>query len=107
MAASATSLNWPKQSDRYCDGLDDNGHWLPEIAYEALHERGCIVDIGQIGPFVRRLLDRFVKQGVLVKYRGHWDTTFTVAGMGHGRHTIWATPDYVEALGGLVQLKAA
>jgi hypothetical protein len=97
---TSVSLNWPKQSAVYCDGFDDNRHWLPEVAYEKLQDCGYIVQLGQVGPFVQRLLDRFVKQGVLVKYRGHWDTTLTFAGMGPLK-TIWATPEYVEQLPGV------
>lgn len=85
-------LNWPKQSKTYTEGFDDNGHWLPELAYEALHESGFIVNLGQIGPFVERMLNRLVKQGCIVKYRGHWDTLHNAFGMGPLK-TIWATPD--------------
>lgn len=101
-----TSFNLPKQSDRYTEGFDDNGHWLPEMAYDVLHDRGVIVQLGQIGPFVERLLNRFVRQGGLVKYRGHWDTTLTFAGMGPLK-TIWATPDYVAQLPGFDAQTAA
>lgn len=90
------SLNWPKQSDRYCEGLDDNGQWLPEVAYAKLHDDSAIVDLGQIGPFVRCLLDRLVKQGALVKYRGYWDTLHDAFGMGTLK-TIYATPEYAAA----------
>lgn len=96
---TTATFNWPKQSETYCEGFDDNGQWLPEMAYGAIHDSGCIVQLGQIGPFVERLLNRFVKQGVLVKYRGYWDTTLTFAGMGPLK-TIWATPDYVAQLPG-------
>lgn len=89
---SAIPLNWPKQSERYCEGLDDNGQWLPELALETLHNAGAIVDLGQIGPFVRRMLTRLEKQGVIVRYKGHFDTLQREFGIGPLK-TIWAIPE--------------
>ena len=88
----------PQQSSRYCEGFDDNGQWLLSMAYAAIEEQGSIVQLGQIGPFVQRRLDALVRDGALVKYRGHWDTLLTFCGMGPLK-TIWATPEIAEAAG--------
>jgi hypothetical protein len=51
--------------------------------------RGGVPDIGQIDGAVARDLDRLVHQGVLVKYRGYWDTLSPDFGLGPLK-TIWA-----------------
>lgn len=51
------------------------------------------VDIGQIGPLVRKALDKAVRAGKLKKWRGKW---FPVAGAPFGLgpdKTCWSTPE--------------
>jgi hypothetical protein len=81
---------------QYAEGFDENGQWTLESAYEAIERRGVIVNLGMITPTVARRLDTLVKEGVLVKYRGHWDTLLTFTGMGPLK-TIWAVPEIARA----------
>jgi hypothetical protein len=83
----------------YADGFDENGQWEASMANLALENNGAIVDIGQVPAWMRKQLDRRAKEGVLVKYRGHWNTLLTFAGMGRPDKTIWAYPAIAEAAG--------
>lgn len=58
-----------------------------------LNEDGAVVQIGQISPQDARMLDKLAKQGVLFKYRGHWDTMSPKFGMGPLK-SIWAWPKH-------------
>lgn len=86
----------------YADYLGPDGKWTAASAYKAIDNRGHVCDIGQIGPASRKVLDGLVKDGTLVKYRGHFNTLLTFAGMGPLK-TIWATPEIAEAAGATVR----
>ncbi len=58
-----------------------------------INEDGAVVNIGQIGPVEARMLDKLAKQGVLFKYRGHWDTLSPDFGIGPLK-SIWAWPQH-------------
>jgi hypothetical protein len=52
-----------------------------------------LVDIGQVGPLSRKALDRAVRAGQLVKWRGKW---FPLAGAAFGigpDKNCWSTPE--------------
>jgi hypothetical protein len=56
------------------------------------------VDIGQVGPNLRRVLDQAVRAGKLVKWRGRW---YPYAGSAYGMgplKTCWSTPETRAAL---------
>jgi len=69
--------------------------WKQAEAYEAIKVSGYAVDIGQVGPEAKRALDSLARQGVVVKYRGHWDTGHAAFGMGPLK-TIWAVPHIAD-----------
>jgi hypothetical protein len=72
--------------------------WKQADAYEAIERQGVVVDIGQVGPDAKRALNRLAEQGVVIKYRGYWDTLLPVIGMGPLK-TIWAVPAIAKAAG--------
>jgi hypothetical protein len=53
-----------------------------QTADQVLNAQGSIVNIGQIGPELKRSLERRVRSGELIKYRGHWDTLSPDFGLG-------------------------
>lgn len=53
-----------------------------ETAERMLRSGEAIVNIGQVGRDLERALERAVRQGRLVKYRGHWNTLSPIYGMG-------------------------
>ena len=65
-------------------------------ALRTIVARGGVPNIGQIDKIVAKDLDRLVRQGVLVKYRGYWNTLSPDYGMGPLK-TIWARTTLVEA----------
>lgn len=83
---------------KYREGLDENGQWEAELGNLALEQSGAIVDLGQVPAWMKRQLDKGAKEGLLVKYRGYWNTLLTFTGMGPLK-TIWATPEMASALG--------
>ncbi len=63
-----------------------------------------ICNIGQIGDFSRNVLNRAVKAGQLVKWRGYW---FPVAGAAWGigpAKTCWGTPETRARLASLSEV---
>lgn len=55
-----------------------------------------LVDIGQVGPLTRKALDRAVRAGKLVKWRGKW---FPMAGASLGigpDKNCWSTPEVAK-----------
>lgn len=58
-------------------------------ALRTIVARGGVPNIGQIDAVVAKDLDRLVRQGVLVKYSGYWNTLSPDFGMGPPK-TIWA-----------------
>jgi len=83
---------------QYADGLDENGQWTAETGNSVLDERGAIVDLGQVPAWMKKQLDAAAKAGRLVKYRGHFDSLLSFAGMGP-KKVIWADPEIAEAAG--------
>ena len=64
-------------------------------ALRLLDTRGWLADIGQLSAKDKRLLNRLVRQGILVKYRGCWTTGLpaTLAPTLGPPHTIYARAD--------------
>lgn len=54
-----------------------------------------IADIGQLGPALRRQLDRRVKSGELIKYRGYWNTLSPHWGIGPLKTIYARDPDAI------------
>jgi len=63
-----------------------------------INDQGAVVDIGQISDADARLLNRFAKQGKLIKYRGFWNNFSPLFGMGPLK-TIWALPEFAKQMG--------
>lgn len=57
-------------------------NFTAEVAERVLEMQGAIVDIGQVGPAMKRALERRVRSGELIKYRGYWNTLSPVWGIG-------------------------
>lgn len=64
-------------------------------AEDMLNERGAIVNIGQVGPTLQKALNKAVRAGRLVKYRGHWDSFQASFGMGPLK-SIYALPAFAQ-----------
>lgn len=58
-----------------------------------LNEQGAIVNIGQVGPTLKKALEKAVREGRLAKYRGHWDSMRAAFGIGPLK-TIYALPEF-------------
>lgn len=84
----------PAAANPYCEGFDRNGQWEASMGNLALAS-GYIVDLGQVPDWMKRQLNSFVKKGLMVRYRGHWDTLHASFGMGPLK-TIWAIPEIAE-----------
>jgi hypothetical protein len=53
-----------------------------ETVERIINDAGALVNIGQISPAQQRMLERHVRRGSLVKYRGYWDTMSPHYGIG-------------------------
>jgi hypothetical protein len=84
---------------KYRAGLDANGQWEASMGDLALKQSGAIVDVGQVPAWMKKWLREQVKAGLLVEYKGYWNTLSTFTGMGPLK-TIWAKPSIAAAHGG-------
>lgn len=57
-------------------------HYTAEFFNERIAEKGYVADIGQIGPELKKRINRAIRAGTVVKYRGYWDTGHACFGMG-------------------------
>lgn len=74
---------------------------MPAAAHNFLNDAldgEVVVNIGQITPVMKAVMDRAVRAGMLAKWRGHW---FPVAGACFGigpLKTCWSTPEVAAEL---------
>lgn len=62
-----------------------------EAVEQIINESGALVNVGQISPAQQRALEKCVRLGNLVKYRGYWNTLSPDFGMGPLK-TIYGRP---------------
>lgn len=83
---------------------------IPAVEYydqlDMALEGEVVVDIGQVGPLSTKVLNRAVRAGKLVKWRGRW---YPHSGSAYGigpLKTCWSTPETRELIRQLDECKS-